>query len=641
MAKAKIVAPVTGKCLDISEIPDQLFASKAMGEGVALRYEGDTIYSPCDGSVTVVAQTKHAIGLTSNEGLEVLIHVGVETVNLGGKGFESLVSVGQNVKAGTPLLKIDRAFMKDNNIDLITAMVLTNGAEFDVSLSNVNSDIQQGKTCLVTYTGKKQEKKKEKGMKYQELCETILENVGGKDNIISVTHCITRLRFKLKDESKANTKVLEKTKGVIQVISTGGQYQVVVGTAVDDIYDQFLQIAGLSENQNDNVQQENTEKSDPISRFLILMTGIFQPLLSLLAASGMIKALLVVFNLTGIVSTDSGTYIILYAIGDALFTFFPVAIGWSAAKKFGIKEIYGIVLGAALCYSTISALSSNEALYYVFSGTIFESAVYTTFCGLPVLLPGAGYSGSVIPIILIVYVASLIYKFMMKNTPSVIRSFAVPFVTILVVFPLGMLVIGPVALMLQSLLAQFFEFVININTGLAGLVIGSLWSILVMFGLHMPIIMMFNINIATYGYDYINPLIFSGALATMGSVIGFIIRTKSVDDRNMAVPALISTFFGVNEPSLYGVLIPRKKLMVSSFLAAGIGSMITGFSGAKLYSMGASGILGLPCFINPNGIDMGFIGLCIGAVVTFILALIFSLIIGPAKDADALEIPQE
>lgn len=371
------------------------------------------------------------------------------------------------------------------------------------------------------------------------------------------------------------------------------------------------------------------------------MTGIFQPLLSLLAASGMIKALLVVLNLTGAVSTDSGTYIILYAIGDALFTFFPVAIGWSAAKKFGIKEIYGIVLGAALCYSTISALSSNEALYYVFSGTIFESAVYTTFCGIPVILPGAGYSGSVIPIILIVYVASIIYKFMMKNTPSVIRSFAVPFVTILIVFPLGMLVIGPIALMLQSLLAQFFEFVININTGLAGLVIGSLWSILVMFGLHMPIIMMFNINIATYGYDYINPLIFSGALATMGSVIGFIIRTKSVDDRNMAVPALISTFFGVNEPSLYGVLIPRKKLMVSSFLAAGIGSMITGFAGAKLYSMGASGILGLPCFINPNGIDGGFIGLCIGAVVTFILALIFSLIIGPAKDADALEIPQE
>lgn len=212
MAKAKIVAPVTGKCLDISEIPDQLFASKAMGEGVALRYEGDTIYSPCDGSVTVVAQTKHAVGLTSSDGLEVLIHVGVETVNLGGKGFESLVSVGQNVKVGTPLLKIDRAFMKENNIDLITAMVLTNGAEFDLSLSNVNSDIQQGKTYLVTYEGKKQEKKEGKSMKYQELCETILENVGGKDNIISVTHCITRLRFKLKDESKANTKVLEKNK---------------------------------------------------------------------------------------------------------------------------------------------------------------------------------------------------------------------------------------------------------------------------------------------------------------------------------------------------------------------------------------------------------------------------------------------
>lgn len=150
--------------------------------------------------------------------------------------------------------------------------------------------------------------------------------------------------------------------------------------------------------------------------------------------------------------------------------------------------------------------------------------------------------------------------------------------------------------------------------------------------------MMFNVNIATYGYDIINPLIFSGALASMGAVLGVIIRTKSIQEKNIAVPALFSSFFGVNEPALYGVLIPRKKIMFSCFLAAGIGSMITGFCGAKLYAFGASGPLGLPCFINPNGIDMGFIGLCIGAVVSFVIALIAALILGDKKDENALKL---
>ncbi|MBQ8994169.1 MAG: PTS beta-glucoside transporter subunit IIABC, partial [Turicibacter sp.] len=151
---------------------------------------------------------------------------------------------------------------------------------------------------------------------------------------------------------------------------------------------------------------------------------------------------------------------------------------------------------------------------------------------------------------------------------------------------------------------------------------------------HMAVIPLFALNVAQYGYDVINPLIFSGALATMGAVLGVIIRTKSVEERNIAIPAFISTFFGVNEPSLYGVLIPRKKVMISCFVSAGIGSSITGFFGAKLYAFGASGPLGLPCFVNPQGIDIGFIGLCIGAIVSFVLALIASLMIGDKKDKD-------
>ena len=185
---------------------------------------------------------------------------------------------------------------------------------------------------------------------------------------------------------------------------------------------------------------------------------------------------------------------------------------------------------------------------------------------------------------------------------------------------------------IQNLLSQMVIALVGFNTGIVGLVIGSLWSVLVMFGLHWAVIPFFAINIAQYGYDVINPLIYSGSIATMGALIGVIIRERNAEERSIEVPALISAFFGVNEPALYGVLIPRKKVMLSTFLAAGIGGAIAGFSGAKLWAFGASGIFGTPCFINPAGIDAGFIGLMVGAVVAFFFAMGTAMFFGAGKD---------
>ncbi|WP_416326237.1 glucose PTS transporter subunit IIA [[Eubacterium] hominis] len=639
--EAYLVAPVDGTCVDLSKVPDDMFSDKIMGDGVAFQYQGDTLYAPCNATIQVVAQTKHAIGMISDEGLEILLHVGVETVNLNGKGFQTLVEEGQHVEVGTPLLKIDRTFMEKEQIDLITPMIMTNQASFTYTIEGLGKAVKHGESNIIRY---KDANKQKEGtiMKYQTLCEDIIQHIGGKDNVISVTHCVTRLRFKLKNEEKANTEVLSKMKGVMKIIQTGGQYQVVIGTHVEDVYRELIQIGGFKSEQPLTINEDaDTKKQGLLSRFLILMSGIFQPILSILMASGMIKALLKLVVLAGWLSDTSGTYTILNSMGDALFYFFPIAVGYSASRKFGIKEIYGITLGAVLSYPAISALSSQDVLYTVFQGTLFESNVYAEFLGIPVLLPGAGYAGSVIPIILIVFVAAKIYKALNTHLPAMIRSFFVPFLTLMITVPLAFVIIGPIAMFIQGLLSEAIQLIINLNAGIAGLVIGSLWSVLVMFGLHMPIIMMFNVNIATYGYDIINPLIFSGALASMGAVLGVIIRTKSVQEKNIAVPALFSTFFGVNEPALYGVLIPRKKIMFSCFLAAGIGSMIAGFCGAKLYAFGASGPLGLPCFINPNGIDMGFIGLCIGAVVSFILALAAALFIGDKKDENAIKLGEE
>lgn len=644
--KLKLVAPVDGQCVDLAQVPDDTFSAKVLGDGVAFVYDGDTVYAPAAGEITLVAESNHAVAIHTTGGLDLLLHVGLDTVNLGGKGLEMLVKMGQQVKVGTPLIRIDRAFMKKQGVNLITPMVLTNGDEVNFTVTGVGSSVKQGQTTVVEYEATEEAAPAaatvDTGSKYQKLCETIIENVGGKSNVISVTHCVTRLRFKLQDESKANTQVLTNTKGVIQVIQTGGQYQVVIGPQVDEVYKVLMEIGGFSAVDPGDVEQkkdESGEKQGLVSRFLVLMTGIFQPLLSMLMAGGMIKALLVLLTtVMGVVDTDSGTYTILYSMGDALFYFFPIAIGWSAARKFGLKEIYGIVLGGVLVYPDLVAITAGESLYTVFAGTIFESEVYTTFLGIPVIFPAVGYTSSVIPIIVIVWVASLLFKWLNKHLPSMLRSFFTPFLTLLIAAPIGLLVIGPIAMLLQGFLTGFMSWIVNLNAGIAGLIIGTFWSLLVMCGLHMPVIIMCNLNIATYGYDIIHPLFFTGAIASVGACIGVLIRTKDAEERSQIIPSAISSFFGINEPTLYAVLFPRKKLMYGTFLSAGIGSMICGFCGSKLYSFGASGILGLPCYINPEGIDFGFIALCIATVVSFVLAMICGLIWGGKKDSEGLNI---
>ncbi|MDY2626922.1 MAG: glucose PTS transporter subunit IIA [Lachnospiraceae bacterium] len=640
-----LTAPVSGQCVDLSTVPDEMFSSRAMGDGVAFVYDGDTVVAPCSGEISVVAETRHAVGLMSDDGLELLIHVGVDTVALNGRGFEALVKTGQKVSQGTPLLKLDRKFLQEQKVNLITPMIITNEDELaELKIGETGRTVEAGKTAVAEYIGSKQPEQKketEKKMKYQDLCEAVIKNVGGKENVVSVTHCVTRLRFKLQDESKANTEVLKNTKGVLQVIQSGGQYQVVVGPQVGEIYKDLCRIGGFSAGEAAPAaaapQQEKS--GNLISRFLITMTGIFNPLLSLLMASGMIKAVLVLLTVLGVLDKASGTYTILYGMGDALFYFFPIVVGWSAAKKFGIKEIYGIVIGGVLTYPSLVALSSGEALYTVFTGTPFESQVYTTFLGIPVILPSAGYASSVIPAILIVFFASILYKFFQTHLPAMLRNFFTPFLTLLITMPIGFLVIGPVAIFIQGILTTLISFVIGINTGLAGLLIGTFWTILVLFGLHMPVIMMFQLNIVTQGFDNINPLIFAGALANMGACLGVYLRSKDADERqNLLIPSFVSAFFGISEPALYGVLIPRRKLLATTLLSAGVGGMIAGFGGATLWNMSTSGPLGLPGFINPAGIDMGFISLCIGAVAAFVLATIAGYVFGGSKDEVALQL---
>lgn len=469
-------------------------------------------------------------------------------------------------------------------------------------------------------------------MKYRQLCDEIIAKIGGKENVKDVSHCITRLRFHLKDESKAQTEELKATKGVVDVIQAGGQYQVVIGSTVEAVYNDLVQIGGFDAQPALDIDEgDDVKKGDPFSRLLAVISEILQPVLGVLMAGGFIKSMLALASVAGWLAKDSNTYVVLSAIGDSVFYYFPLIIGWTSAKKFGLKPVMGMVLGGILVYPTLVALTGADPLYTIGTGTIFESNVYGDIFGIPLVMQS--YASTILPAIFVVWVAAKMHKFFVNILPAVVSSFFANILTLFICGILGLVVIGPVMTILSNIVAQIILALISFQPAIAGFVIGTFWSLLVMFGLHWGIIPLWFLDVATYGYDLINPLVYAGGCAIAGAVFGMIIRTKNGEENaEVNVPALVSSIFGVNEPALYAILLPRKRLMWATFLSAGVGGAVAGLMGAKLYSFGASGPLGFPSFINPAGIDTGFIGLIASGVIAFILALIAACVLGSKKD---------
>lgn len=476
-------------------------------------------------------------------------------------------------------------------------------------------------------------------MKYTKLVAMIVENVGTKDNINSVVHCTTRLRFKLKDEKKANTDFLKEADGIVTVVQSGGQYQVVIGNHVADVYQELMQQTGLDGQE----QVPDDNKGSLLDRFIDLISGIFAPALGLLAATGMIKGLLALFLTFGWLAETSGTYVVLQALGDSFFYFLPIMLGYTASKKFNVNPFLAMVIGATLVYPSIVGLSpmamagaGAEPLYTLFGGTIFESPIYVTFLGIPVVM--MSYSSSVIPIILAVWFASKVEPFFKKIIPDVVKTFLVPFCSALVVIPITFLVIGPISTWLGTALGAGSLAVYQFSPILAGLIIGGLWQVLVIFGLHWGLVPIAILNIATLGYDPILTLTFAASFAQIGAVLAVVVRTKDKQTKGLGISAFISGIFGVTEPAIYGITLPRKKPFIASCIAGAAGGAVLGLMGTKGYIVGGLGIFGIPSMINPKtGIDSTFYGIFIAIAVAFILAFVLTIVLDKRQGDKSLK----
>ncbi|GAA0301750.1 PTS system beta-glucosides-specific IIC component [Gracilibacillus halotolerans] len=465
-------------------------------------------------------------------------------------------------------------------------------------------------------------------MSYEKLAKDIIENVGGEENVNSVVHCITRLRFKLKDEEKANTDVLKNMDGVVTVMQSGGQYQVVIGNHVPDVYKAVVAEGGFqSEKSVESDESSSEKKGNLFSRFVDIVSSIFTPILGVLAASGMIKGFNALFIALGWLSEDSGTYAILNIIGDALFYFLPVFLGYTAIKKFGGSPFIGMAIGSALVYPTVSELMAGEAQYTLFTGTLFESPVHVEFLGIPVIL--MSYASSVIPIILSAYFAAKVENGLKKVIPDVIRTFVVPFLTLLIIIPLTFLIIGPIATWAGQMVGSFTIWIYELSPIIAGIFLGGLWQVFVIFGLHWGLVPIAINNLMVIGRDPILALMFATTFAQTGAVLGVWLKTKQQKLKTLSIPAFISGLFGVTEPAIYGVTLPLKRPFIFSCIAAAVGSAIIGLFGTLGYTMGGLGIFQIPSMIHPEeGLNFAFWAAIVAMVVAFALAFLLTYFFG-------------
>lgn len=475
-------------------------------------------------------------------------------------------------------------------------------------------------------------------MKYEELSKFIVENVGGEKNIDSVTHCITRLRFKLKDEDKANTDVLKDNDEIVTVMKSGGQYQVVIGNHVPDVYKAVVNTANISEDESRRDNNDgDKQKTSVLNSLIDIISGIFQPILGVLAATGMIKGLTAMILAFGWVTAEDGLYILLEATGDALFHFLPIFLGYAAAKKFDVIPFVGMAIGASLTYPSIEEVMGGEVLYTLFQGSIFETPIYIELFGIPIIL--MSYATSVVPIILAVYFASHVEKLARKIIPDVVKLFLVPFFTILIVVPLTFLIIGPGATWISQIIGSGAVGIYEMSPVLMGVLVAGLWQVLVIFGLHWGLVPIGLNNIAAGGFD---PILAASAIpsfAQVGAVLAIMMKTRNEKLKTLSIPAFISSIFGVTEPAIYGVTLPKKWPFIWTCVASGVGGGIVGLAGAGFYIVGGLGIFSYPSFIGPDGIGFAFFMVIVATVLTFALAFIivyFTYREGTAVATDAI-----
>lgn len=555
-----VLAPANGEVIALSKTSDPIFSKGAMGQGFGLTPSDGEVVAPVSGKITMIADTKHAIGITTDDGLEVLVHMGVDTVGLKGEPFEVLVKADQTVEAGQDIATMDLKFIRDKKIDTTIMVLITNSNDKLDGLDVSEGPAKTGDVVAHAYLKTANENTaSNKKLSYDELASFIIKNVGGKDNINNLIHCITRLRFYLKDESKANDDVLKNQRGILDVMHAGGQYQVVIGNEVTNVYDAVMkQLPGLSD-QPAPQTNENDDRN-PVSRafgnLIGFITGSMSPVIGVIAASGIIKGLLALLTLPqlgALLNVKSPIYITISAMADSAFFFLPILVGFSAAKRLGSDPMIAAVIGGFLTYPQMITWGKSMMKMFSVGSWNFQFL---------------NYSYSIFPMILAAWLAKKCEDWLKKVLPSYLQMIFTPLITILVVSTITLVITGPVIQGAANGIAVFINWLVSASGWIGGLVIGAFYQLLVIFGLHWGVVPLVAQQIASTGQSSLNAIICSTMVAQGAAVLAVAVKSKKADMKELGIAAAISAFCGVTEPAIYGINLRYKKVFASGCIGS-------------------------------------------------------------------------
>ena len=587
MRNIRLTSPLAGKLIPLSEVKDPVFGSGAMGRGAAVRDPQGKVVAPFDGEITVFFETKHAIGLKSTDGIEVLIHVGMDTVKLNGEHFTAQAAQGDKVKKGQVLLTFDPAAIRAAGYDTTTPVVVTNAAEFgDITVeldgASVTSegehaeDAQAGDTAQAAASA--EDHSFDDLPDEQRVAKLIEKYVGGMENVRNAEHCATRLRLIVNDKSKIDEKAIENIEGVKGQFFAAAQYQIILGTGfVDKVFAEFVKgtnFSGVSNKEEAYAQMSLVQK---ISRTL---GDVFVPIIPVLVATGLFMGRRGAAQSLGI-EVSENVLRMSRILTDTAFAFLPALVCWSTTKRFGGTPVIGIVLGLML-------VSPELPNAYAIAGGTAQPIPMNIF-GIEV--PVVGYQGSVLPALVLGIFAAKLQKKLKTIVPDVIDLIVTPFLTLFISMLLGLLIVGPIMHTLELVIFGAVSAFLQLPFGIGGFVVGGLQQVIVVFGVHHVFNALEVQLLASTGVDTFNAIITGAIIAQGGAAAAVAARTQNKKKRALYISSIVPAFLGITEPVIFGINLRLMK----PFLYALVGGACAGGLASILHLAGTGmGITVLP-----------------------------------------------
>ena len=619
MNNVEILAPITGQLIALSSVKDNVFSREVMGKGFAIIPTGQEIVAPVDGEV--IALQGHAFGIKQTNGLEVLTHVGLETVTLNGKPYSWSIKVGEMVHAGDVIGHVDLVQIAAANLDATTMVVMTNT---DDVVEHVNilsqSTVNMGQSVAKVTLKKVQltEAASPTGSQYEKLAADIIAGVGGKQNVVKVIHCITRLRFYLKNHELADDQGISQLNGVagVNYAESLGQYQVVIGPAVTDVYDEVISQLGDGVADDSAKSNNNTDSAskNPIIRgfqaIIGTITGSMMPIIGLLAAGGMLNGFLSLFSNKAsfpaiyFIDPASSTFTILQSMAMAPFYFLPILVGFSAAQQLKSDPFVVAAIGAFLVKPEFIGITNPHVVDGKLAepakavGSLFGVSLNATFFGLPINSPSYAYS--IFPIIFAAWLARPVGNWLKKHLPLVLRSIFQPLLTLLVVGAVVLVFVGPAITLLSQGISTIINWLLHLNYPLSGLIIGGLYQALVIFGLHWMVVPLIANEIAQTGHSTLNAIVNFTMIAQGAGALAVWAKTKIPSLKGLAGAGFLSAMAGITEPAMYGINLKYGRVFWMANIGGAVGGLIAGLFNLNMYGFTGS-LIGFPSFAVPKG----------------------------------------